>query len=118
MSHFTRVRTALREPDLLAAALTAVGFAEVEVHDTPQTLYGYLGDARPERAEVIIRRADRDGRGLMTVTVSDDGRGGADPAAGHGLRGIADRVEAIGGALRVDAAPDGGTRVYAEVPCG
>ena len=56
MSHFTRVRTALREPDLLAAALTAVGFAEVEVHDTPQTLYGYLGDARPERAEVIIRR--------------------------------------------------------------
>ncbi|XVQ14409.1 DUF1257 domain-containing protein [Spirillospora sp. CA-255316] len=56
MSHFTRVRTALRDPDLLAAALAAVGFGEVEVHDAPQTLYGYRGDARPERAEVIVRR--------------------------------------------------------------
>ncbi|MGC9541325.1 DUF1257 domain-containing protein [Streptomyces sp. UG1] len=57
MSHFTRVRTALRDPDLLVQALAAVGFTTVETHDTPQTLYGYLGDARPERAEVIIRRA-------------------------------------------------------------
>jgi hypothetical protein len=56
MSHFTRVRTALREPDLLAQALATLGFTTVETHDTPQTLYGYQGDARPERAEVIIRR--------------------------------------------------------------
>jgi hypothetical protein len=56
MSHFTRVRTALRDPDLLVQALTAVGFTAVEAHDTPQTLYGYRGDARPDRAEVIIRR--------------------------------------------------------------
>lgn len=58
MSHFTRVRTQLRDPELLAAALAAVGFpaTAVETHDTPQTLYGYQGDARPERAEVIIRR--------------------------------------------------------------
>jgi len=56
MSHFTRVRTALREPDLLVQALAAVGFTTVETHDTPQTLYGYQGDARPEQAEVIIRR--------------------------------------------------------------
>jgi len=83
-----------------------------------ESLTNVIKHAGAGTAEVIIRRADRDGRGLMTVTVSDDGRGGADPAAGHGLRGIADRVEAIGGALRVDAAPDGGTRVYAEVPCG
>ncbi|MGP3971712.1 DUF1257 domain-containing protein [Streptomyces sp. 6N223] len=58
MSHFTRVRTELRDPELLAAALAAVGFpaTAVETHDAPQTLYGYRGDARPERAEVIIRR--------------------------------------------------------------
>jgi hypothetical protein len=56
MSHFTRVRTALRDPDLLVQALAAVGFTTVETHDTPQTLYGYQGDARPDRAEVIIRR--------------------------------------------------------------
>ncbi|MET7401779.1 DUF1257 domain-containing protein [Dactylosporangium sp. NPDC005572] len=57
MSHFTRVRTALRDADLLVSALGAAGFGTVEVHDAPQTLYGYQGDARPERAEVIVRRA-------------------------------------------------------------
>ncbi|MEU7869023.1 DUF1257 domain-containing protein [Dactylosporangium sp. NPDC049140] len=57
MSHFTRVRTALRDPALLSKALAAVGFEETEVHDVAQTLYGYRGDARPERAEVIVRRA-------------------------------------------------------------
>ncbi|GKQ41108.1 DUF1257 domain-containing protein [Streptomyces sp. A012304] len=57
MSHFTRVRTALREPDLLVQALATLGFTTVETHDTPQPLYGYQGDARPERAEVIVRRA-------------------------------------------------------------
>lgn len=57
MSHFTRVRTALRDADLLVQALAAVGCKTVETHDTPQTLYGYQGDARPERAEVIVRRA-------------------------------------------------------------
>ncbi|MFI0479475.1 DUF1257 domain-containing protein [Actinomadura sp. 9N215] len=56
MSHFTRVRTTLRDADLLAKALAAVGFTAVETHDDPQTLYGYQGDARPERAEVIVRR--------------------------------------------------------------
>lgn len=56
MSHFTRVRTTLTEAGTLAAALKELGFAEVEVHDTPQTLYGYRGDARPETAEVIVRR--------------------------------------------------------------
>jgi hypothetical protein len=57
MSHFTRVRTALRDAQLLARALASVGFPGAEVHDLPQTLYGYRGDARPETAEVIVRRA-------------------------------------------------------------
>jgi hypothetical protein len=56
MSHFTRLRTKLRDPDLLAAALRRVGYPHVEAHETPQTLNGYQGDARPERAEVIVRR--------------------------------------------------------------
>jgi hypothetical protein len=56
MSHFTRLRTRLRDADLLAGALRQVGYAHVEVHDTPRTLYGYLGDARPELAEVVVRR--------------------------------------------------------------
>ena len=56
MSHFTRIRTRLRDAEVLAEALRAVGHPDVEVHDRPQTLYGYRGDARPEKAEVIVRR--------------------------------------------------------------
>lgn len=56
MSHFTRVRTQLRDPRLLVEALGAVGYRQVEVHATPQTLYGYQGDPRAERAEVVVRR--------------------------------------------------------------
>jgi Protein of unknown function (DUF1257) len=57
MSHFTRVRTKLHDAAVLRAALAEVGYRNVEVHDEPQVLYGYRGDARPERAEIIVRRA-------------------------------------------------------------
>ncbi|GAA3455566.1 DUF1257 domain-containing protein [Dactylosporangium matsuzakiense] len=57
MSHFTRVRTALRDADLLVEALAAVGYPNAERHDEPTTLFGYQGDRRPETAEVIVRRA-------------------------------------------------------------
>jgi len=58
MSHFTRTRTALRDARVLARALGELGFARVEVHDTPQRLHGYWGRLGSERAEVIIRRKD------------------------------------------------------------
>jgi signal transduction histidine kinase len=50
------------------------------------------------------------------VVVGDDGVGGADPAGGTGLRGLADRLEALGGTLELDSPPGGGTRVTAELP--
>jgi signal transduction histidine kinase len=53
----------------------------------------------------------------LQVQVRDDGTGGADPS-GSGLRGLADRVAALGGELSVDSPCDGGTRVIATVPCG
>lgn len=56
MSHFTRVRTALRDAELLVAALGKAGFGTVELHEQPQTLYGYRGDARSQKAEVVVRR--------------------------------------------------------------
>jgi hypothetical protein len=56
LSHFTRIRTQLRDPEVLVEALASVGHNTVEVHDRPQTLYGYQGDARREKAEVVIRR--------------------------------------------------------------
>ncbi len=54
--------------------------------------------------------------GRLRVVVADDGSGGADPAQGTGLRGLADRVEALGGTLAVQSPPGGGTRVTAELP--
>ena len=54
---------------------------------------------------------------LVVVEVDDDGVGGADTERGSGLRGLADRVEAHGGRLRVWSPPGGGTRVRAEMPC-
>ena len=56
--------------------------------------------------------------GTVVVEVSDDGVGGADPASGTGLRGLADRVEALNGQLRIWSAAGQGTRVRAEIPCG
>ena len=52
----------------------------------------------------------------LRVEVTDDGIGGADPARGSGLRGLADRVAAIGGRLSVDSPTGGGTRLIAEIP--
>jgi signal transduction histidine kinase len=54
--------------------------------------------------------------GTATVVVSDDGIGGADPAAGSGLRGLAARVEALDGRLEVDSPPGRGTRITARLP--
>jgi signal transduction histidine kinase len=55
---------------------------------------------------------------VAVVTVDDDGVGGVDPARGTGLRGLADRVEALGGRLAVGDSAAGGTTVAAEVPLG
>jgi signal transduction histidine kinase len=63
-------------------------------------------------AVVDVRLARR----TLVVEVSDDGVGGADPGRGSGLRGLADRVEALDGRLRVGTAPGGGTFVRAEIP--
>jgi len=58
------------------------------------------------------------GAGGLTVRIGDDGHGGADAAKGTGLRGLADRVEALGGELRIDSPPGGGTLVAARLPLG
>ena len=62
------------------------------------------------------RRRARERRSVV-VEVVDDGVGGADTERGSGLRGLADRVEALGGRLRVWSPAGGGTRVRAEMPC-
>jgi signal transduction histidine kinase len=54
----------------------------------------------------------------LTVEVSDDGIGGAATQGGSGLRGLTDRVEALGGTLTVSSPPGRGTTLRAEMPCG
>jgi len=58
---------------------------------------------------------DRSGERVV-IGVADNGVGGAD-AAGSGLRGLADRVGAVGGTLEVESPPGGPTIVRAELPC-
>jgi signal transduction histidine kinase len=69
--------------------------------------------AHATSAAVQVERED----GRVVVEIMDNGVGGADTERGTGLRGLADRVEALGGRLRVWTPRGGGTRVRAELPC-
>jgi signal transduction histidine kinase len=55
--------------------------------------------------------------GVLSVVVADDGRGGADPSRGTGLRGIERRLAAFDGTLRVASPPGGPTEITMELPC-
>jgi signal transduction histidine kinase len=68
--------------------------------------------ANAASAHVHIHWSD----GYLTVDVLDDGIGGADPAAGTGLRGIADRLAAVDGTLEVSGVAPHGTRLLARIP--
>jgi len=52
----------------------------------------------------------------LHATIADDGIGGADPSAGSGLTGLADRVDALGGRFDLDTPGGGGTRIKVELP--
>jgi signal transduction histidine kinase len=67
-------------------------------------------------SSVRMTAARRNGR--LVIEVVDDGVGGAWPAGGSGLRGLADRVEALSGRLTIENPASGGTRVLGEIPCG
>jgi signal transduction histidine kinase len=69
--------------------------------------------AQATHAVVSVSRTN----GQATVIVADDGIGGADPTRGTGLRGLADRLEALEGRLEVQSSPGTGTRIRAEIPC-
>lgn len=82
MSHYTTLQTQMVSVPHLVRALADLGFPAVEVHETPQTLYGFLGERRDQGAEVIIRREHlgsasndigflRGQDGVFTAIVSD-----------------------------------------------
>ena len=78
-----------------------------------ESLANIAKHARATSATVDVARNGHQ----IVVEVVDDGVGGADTERGTGLRGLADRVEALGGRLRVWTPTGGGTRVKAELPC-
>ena len=78
-----------------------------------ESLANVAKHAHATLARVDVARRD----GGLVVEVLDDGVGGADTERGTGLRGLADRVEALGGRLLVWTPHGGGTRVRAELPC-
>jgi signal transduction histidine kinase len=95
--------------DRLPAPVEAAAYYVVSEALTNVTKYADASDVRVH----VFRDDDR-----AHVEVSDDGVGGAQEDNGTGLRGLADRVEAHGGRLRVWTPRGGGTRVRAEIPCG
>jgi signal transduction histidine kinase len=78
-----------------------------------ESLVNIAKHAQAKTASVeVVKELDE-----LVLEVVDDGVGGADSERGSGLRGIADRVEALDGRLRVWTPRGGGTRVRAEIPC-
>ncbi len=78
-----------------------------------EALQNVLKHATDARVQVrAVHQAYR-----LNIDVRDDGPGGASILSGTGLRGLADRVEAVGGRFQVDSPPGRGTHLRAELPC-
>jgi signal transduction histidine kinase len=70
--------------------------------------------AEASEARIVITHAKEE----VVVTIGDNGRGGADAAGGSGLRGLADRIEALGGRFELESPSGGGTLLRATLPLG
>src|SRR5262249_54914999 len=69
--------------------------------------------AQATQTTVTVGRSN----GVVTVVVTDDGVGGAEPGKGSGLVGLTDRIEALGGRFRIESPHGRGTRLSAEIHC-
>jgi signal transduction histidine kinase len=78
-----------------------------------ETLTNMIRHSRARTGSVSMRHAD----GALTMVVTDDGAGGADPAAGTGLRGIERRLAAFDGTMALSSPPGGPTVITMELPC-
>jgi signal transduction histidine kinase len=100
--------------DLCVTRERAASRAETAVYFTvAEALTNVAKHARAARARVSAEVVD----GELRAEVRDDGVGGAAVAAGSGLQGLADRLEALGGSLSIDSPRGGPTSVRARVPC-
>lgn len=101
----------------LAAGERLPGRIESAVYFTvAEALTNVAKHAGARSVRVSVRRTTGPG-GIVAAEITDDGIGGADPAKGHGLAGLRDRLAALDGTLRI-ASPSGGpTTLTAELPC-
>ena len=76
-----------------------------------------LANAAKHSHATEVRIRARLERGVLLLELADDGIGGAGTGSGTGLRGLADRVEALGGRLTLSSPPGRGTTIRAEIPC-
>jgi signal transduction histidine kinase len=92
----------------LPSAVEAVAFFIVS-----EALTNVAKHASATRAQVTVRERD----GLLTVTIADDGKGGARVDGGSGLTGLSKRAASVDGTLHIDSPPGGPTVITAELPC-
>lgn len=110
----TPLRASLASSDDAGGARLPPSVEGTAFHVVAEAITNTVKHAGASVLEVGLHRAD----GALRVTVHDDGCGGAAPAGGTGLRGLRDRVEALGGRLAVDSTDGRGTTLVAEIPCG
>jgi signal transduction histidine kinase len=102
------VRLTVDMPRRPAPVIEAVAYFVVS-----EGLANIVKHAQASQAEVVVSR-DRD---RLHIIVSDDGVGGADPARGTGLAGLAKRAASVDGTLEIDSPPDGPTLLTVDLPC-
>jgi signal transduction histidine kinase len=78
---------------------------------------GLTNAVKHAEAQQVTLSAERL-NGMLAISISDDGIGGAAPNGGSGLRGLADRAAAHGGSLVIESEPNRGTVITVELPCG
>jgi signal transduction histidine kinase len=111
--------------DLVRASPVPVDLQVLQGRVAPEAeaaIYFTVGEAltnvaKHSRAELVSVQVEVDG-GEIRALVADDGVGGASPAAGSGLRGLHDRLDAIGGILTVRSRAGEGTTICARIPLG
>src|SRR3954471_6466970 len=104
-------------PVIIAAAPRARFPAHVEATAyfvIAEALTNTIRHARAGRVEIRVARSGA----MLVLRVTDDGCGGATPDGGSGLRGLADRVAALGAVLAIHSPPGLGPILRAELPCG
>ncbi|WP_343984522.1 AAA family ATPase [Pseudonocardia aurantiaca] len=115
-----RVDGRLPEPiEVAAYYMVAEALTNVAKHAHASVVHVEVDTVEVDTVEVDTAAGDSvSGDAVLRVCVRDDGRGGATFAGGSGLVGLKDRVEALGGRIRVQSAPGDGTAVQVELPLG